>query len=141
MKLWLQKGEMTFFDTEWPWHSLDSWENWLKWNLFETAKLVLFAQFPCEIRKKLACWNTFFGALLLLEKQKHAWEKNLKLTLIMSLRYTAHSVWDSTMSKLVELQAKRKKKRAKRQFKFQVENCEVSVCPDLCVSQCVAVLG
>ena len=59
----------------------------------------------------------------------------------MSLRYTAHSVWDSTMSKLVELQAKRKKKRAKRQFKFQVENCEVSVCPDLCVSQCVAVLG
>ena len=41
----------------------------------------------------------------------------------------------------IKKEAKRKKKRAKRQFKFQVENCEVSVCPDLCVSQCVAVLG
>lgn len=52
----------------------------------------------------------------------------------MSLRYTAHSVWDSTMRKLVELQAKGKKKRAKRQFKFQVENCEVSVQIYVCLS-------
>ena len=32
------------FDTGWQWYSLDSGENWLKWNFFflETAKPVLF---------------------------------------------------------------------------------------------------
>ena len=40
------------FDTEKPWYSLDSRENWLKWSLFEIAELFLFAP---AIRKKLAC--------------------------------------------------------------------------------------
>ncbi|MGU0116428.1 hypothetical protein, partial [Klebsiella pneumoniae] len=32
----------------------------------------------------------------------------------------------------------KKLKGTKRHFKFQVENCEVSVCPDLCVSRCMS---
>ena len=62
----------------------------------------------------------FFGAPILPGKQKHAWEKNMKLTLIVSLGYTAHSIWDSSHEQIGRTQTK-KKEGAKRHFKYQAE--------------------
>ena len=39
MKVWPQIGKMTFLDAGWPWYSLDSGANWLKWNCFFPLKL------------------------------------------------------------------------------------------------------
>ena len=55
----------------------------------------------------------------------------------MSLRYTAHSMWNSSYGQIGRASGQGGEK-ANRHFKFQVENCEVSVCPDLCVSKCVS---
>ena len=79
----------------------------------------------------------FFGAPILPEKQKRAWEETW-LTLIMSLGYTAHSIWDSSHEQIGSTQTKKKKEEVKRHFKFQAENYEISVCLNLSVSQCVS---
>ena len=62
----------------------------------------------------------------------------------MSLGYIAHSIWDSSHEQIGRTQTKKKKKKeeeeegAKRHFKFQMENYEISVCPNLSVSQCMS---
>ena len=61
----------------------------------------------------------------------------------MYLEYTVHSIWDSSHEQIGRTQTKKKKKKeegAKRHFKFQVENYEISVCLNLSVSQCVSLL-
>ena len=58
---------------------------------------------------KVGLLKYFFGAPILLEKQKQAWEKNLKLILIMSLGHTAHSIWDSSHEQIGRIQTKKKK--------------------------------
>ena len=76
----------------------------------------------------------FWGALILPEKQKHAWGKtwvnSYHVLEIHSPLYLGLQPWAGTQAK--------KLKGTKRHFKFQVENCELSVCPDLCVSRCMS---
>ena len=52
--------------------------------------------------------------------------KKPKLTLIVSLGYTAHSIWDFSHEQIGRTQIK-KKEGAKRHFKYQAENYEISV--------------
>ena len=70
---------------------------------FEIAKPIPFA---CAIKKR----KYFFGAPILAEKQKTGLGKNLKLTLIMSLGYIAHSIWDSSHEQIGRIQTKKRKK-------------------------------
>ena len=58
----------------------------------------------------------------------------------MFLGYTAHSIWDSSHKQIGRIQTKKKKKEgAKKHFKFQAENYEISVCLSgfMYVSVCV----
>ena len=57
----------------------------------------------------------------------------------MSLGCPAHSIWTPAMNKLVELKP-RKREGAKRHFKYQAENYEISVymAIKIYVSQCVS---
>ena len=74
-----------------------------------------------------------------------AWEiktclvkNNLKLTLIMSSRYTAHSVWDSSHEQIGRTSGQEKKgKRIISNVKWKTVR-SLSV---LCVSMCVFILG
>ena len=109
-----------------------------------------------KIKFFLKVQNRFFSHMqlgsswlltILFWSSNSAWEtkislgKNLKLTLIMFLGYTAHSIWDSSHKQIGRTQTKEKKKKKgqKRYLKFQVENYEISVCLSkfICVSVCV----
>ena len=58
----------------------------------------------------------------------------------MSLGYTAPSLWDSSHEQIGRIQTKKKKKEgAKKHFKFQAENYEISVCLSKFI--CVSVFG
>ena len=116
IKLWLQKGKVTF------WHRMAMmffrlWRKLVKLKIFflETAKSVLFAY---------AIKNNKFV-------KKDCLGKSLKLTLFMSLKYTAHFAWDLSLG---QIRTSRKWVAggwwgsSKRHFKCQVENYEISVC-------------
>ena len=117
------------FDTEWPWYSLDSRENWLKKRFFLHMQLGSSWLLTILFWSSNSAWET-----------KTSLGKNLKLTLIMFLGYTPHSIWDSSHKQIGRTQTKEKKKKegAKRYLKFQVENYEISVCLNLSLSQCVS---
>ena len=85
IKLWLQKGKVTF------WHRMAMmlfrlWRKLVKLKIFflETAKSVLFAY---------AIKNNKFV-------KKDCLGKSLKLTLFMSLKYTAHFAWDLSLGQI-----------------------------------------
>ena len=104
MKLWLQKREMTF------WH-------WMPMIFFRLRRKLV------KIKSFLKLQNLFLHAQLrkswlvkmLFWSSNSAWEtktglgKNLKLTLIMFLRYTAHSVWDSNHEQVGRTSSQEKK--------------------------------
>ena len=122
------------FDTEWPWYSLDSRENWLNKIFFDIAKLVLLA---CTVRKKVDLLKYFFEAPILPKKKQHL-GKSLKLTLIMSSGYTAHSIWDSSHEQIGGLKPRIKKKGQRDILNFKWKTMRsLSVCLSLSVSQCV----
>ena len=105
MKLWLQKREMTF------WH-------WMPMIFFRLRRKLV------KIKSFLKLQNLFLHAQLrkswlvkmLFWSSNSAWEtktglgKNLKLTLIMSLGHTAHSIWASSHEQIGRTQTKKKRR-------------------------------
>ena len=72
--------------------------------------------------------------------KKTGLRKNLKLTLIMSLGYTAHSIWDSSHKQIGGTQ-KRKEKKNIYVYQKDILNFKektVSVCVKLSMSQCMS---
>ena len=68
-------------------------------------------------------------------------EKSLKLTPLMPLKHTTNFDWDLNLGQIRTARQKKKKKGAcvcERDILNQAENYEISVCLDLCMSQCVS---
>ena len=121
MKLWLQKQR---------WHFL----HWMAMIFFRLQrKLVKTSLFKIQNRfflhvqlRKSWLVKILFWSSISVWETKTGQGKNLKLTLIVSLGYTAHSIWDSSHEQIGRTQTK-KKEGAKRHFKYQAENYEIPV--------------
>ena len=136
MKLWLTKKRWHF------WH-------WIAVIFFRLRRKLV------KIKSFLKLQNQFFLHMqlgkswlikILFWSSNSAWEtkiglgKNLTLTLIMSLGYTAHSIWDSSPEQIGRTQTKKKKKKGQRDilnFKRKTMR-SLFVCLNLSVSQCVS---
>ena len=114
------------------WYSLNSRKKLFKMKYFWNCKLVLS---HVQLEKTGLLRYIFWSSNP--EKTETCLRKSLKSLCPWDIQPTLPEI--SNLGKLVELQAKRKTEEwAKRHFKSLVEKYEISVCPDLCISQCVS---
>ena len=122
MKLWLQKKRWHF----WHWIAMIFFRLWRK-----LVKIKSFLKLQNQFFLHMQLGKSWLIKILSWSSNS-AWEtkiglgKNLKLTLIMSLGYTAHSIWDSSHKQIGGTQEKEKRNIyiyiSERYFKCQVEN-------------------
>ena len=123
MKLWLQKKRWHF----WHWIAMIFFRLWRK-----LVKIKSFLKLQNQFFLHMQLGKSWLIKILSWSSNS-AWEtkiglgKNLKLTLIMSLGYTAHSIWDSSHKQIGE------KKFFLMEKIFQVENYAY-----LSMSQCMS---
>ena len=124
MKLWLQKGKMTF------WHRM---------------AMIFYRLWRKLVKMKFFSWKLqtrFFSHMQLRTTSllKGLPRKSLKLTLSMSLKYTAHFTWDPSLGQIRIFKKGGKGsmwRKSKRHFKSQVENCDLCLSVFMYVSVCV----
>ena len=124
MKLWLQKGKMTF------WHRM---------------AMIFYRLWRKLVKMKFFSWKLqtrFFSHMQLRTTSllKGLPRKSLKLTLSMSLKYTAHFTWDPSLG---QIRIFKKGGRGvcggnQRDILNLKWKTAISVCLYLCMSQCVS---